>query len=306
MQLLPKNLISGFRKRSNESGQALLVVLLVMSVVLTATLSVVSRSVTDIAVTTYEEESLRAFSAAEAGVEQVLLQGIGVSDPGFDLETNTEFTATTQESSVGDQFVYPKGIVAGESATFWQVSHDSSDGRLSCSGPQDTCFEGTTMNICWGDGDPTEVPAIEISLYYDTTNNAIQNPNIFTNVGELKYTYDPDATRRAGNGFDPPSASCSWDTDFAYSADVVLPGACSGNVGCILMTKVKSFYNLGQEPVGINVISVAGNTLPAQGVQIESTGTSGESQRKVNVFQGYPEPPSMFEGAIFSGGGLTK
>ena len=50
-----------------ESGQALLLVLLGMAVVLTIVLSILSRSVTDIAVTSREEEALRAFSAAEAG-----------------------------------------------------------------------------------------------------------------------------------------------------------------------------------------------------------------------------------------------
>ena len=51
-----------------QSGQALLIVLLGMAVVLTMVLSVVSRSVTDIQLTTRDDEALRAFSAAEAGV----------------------------------------------------------------------------------------------------------------------------------------------------------------------------------------------------------------------------------------------
>ena len=57
----------------NQKGQALIIILLVMSVVLTVVLSSVSRSVTEIVVTGYEEDALRAFSAAEAGVEEKLL-----------------------------------------------------------------------------------------------------------------------------------------------------------------------------------------------------------------------------------------
>jgi len=62
-------------KNKKESGQALLIVLLGMAVILTLVLSIVSRSVTDISLTKKDEESLRAFSAAEAGVEQLLVGG---------------------------------------------------------------------------------------------------------------------------------------------------------------------------------------------------------------------------------------
>jgi Tfp pilus assembly protein PilX len=65
--------------RNNQNGQALLIVLLGMAVVLTLVLSIVSRSVTDVSITKRDEESLRAFSAAEAGVEQALLVGTGTS-----------------------------------------------------------------------------------------------------------------------------------------------------------------------------------------------------------------------------------
>jgi Tfp pilus assembly protein PilX len=57
----------------------LLIVLLAITVILTVVLSVTSRSVTDVTVTTYEEDALRAFSAAEAGVETALLNpAVGV------------------------------------------------------------------------------------------------------------------------------------------------------------------------------------------------------------------------------------
>ncbi len=46
-----------------------MLVLLSMSVVLTLVLFILSRSITDIAVTTSQEEAVRAFSAAEAGVD---------------------------------------------------------------------------------------------------------------------------------------------------------------------------------------------------------------------------------------------
>src|SRR6185369_6746883 len=59
----------------NESGQALVLVLLSLAVVLTLVLFVLSRSVTDVAVSSRQEEAVRAFSAAEAGVERALVVG---------------------------------------------------------------------------------------------------------------------------------------------------------------------------------------------------------------------------------------
>jgi len=58
--------------------------------------------------------------------------------------------------------------------------------------------------------------------------------------------------------------------------------------------------------VGINTNFPGNALLPSQGLRIESTGISGESNRKIDVFQGYGEPPPIFDGAVFSLGGITK
>jgi len=60
-----------YHNRKN-SGQVALIVLLLMIVILTIGLSLASRSITDIKISQDEKESLRAFSAAEAGVEKAL------------------------------------------------------------------------------------------------------------------------------------------------------------------------------------------------------------------------------------------
>jgi hypothetical protein len=64
--------------KNHKSGQVVLIVLLVMVVVLTIGLSLISRSVTDISISKDEEEAIRAFSAAEAGIEAAL-QNIGAA-----------------------------------------------------------------------------------------------------------------------------------------------------------------------------------------------------------------------------------
>ena len=53
-------------------------------------------------------------------------------------------------------------------------------------------------------------------------------------------------------------------------------------------------------------VSVPAGLLPAQGTLVESSGTSGEANRKINVFQGFGEPPLPFGAVIFSPTGITK
>jgi len=78
------------------------------------------------------------------------------------------------------------------------------------------------------------------------------------------------------------------------------------------MAKVRLLYNHNSatgvsypHPIGIEVIS-GGSHLPAQGTLIDSIGEAGDTTRRVNVFQSYPEPPFVFEAAIFGKGGLSK
>jgi type II secretory pathway pseudopilin PulG len=67
-----------FGKENSSSGQIILAVLLVMAVILTVGLAALSRSVTDIRISKETEESARAFSAAEAGIEEALNQDLSV------------------------------------------------------------------------------------------------------------------------------------------------------------------------------------------------------------------------------------
>ena len=57
---------------NNERGQIILVLVLVITVALAIGISVVQRSLSDISTSTKVEESSRAFSAAEAGIERAL------------------------------------------------------------------------------------------------------------------------------------------------------------------------------------------------------------------------------------------
>ena len=63
-------------RKSSQSGQIVLISLLVLTIATTVGLSLLSRTTTDVALTAELEESSRAFSAAEAGIEQILKTGV--------------------------------------------------------------------------------------------------------------------------------------------------------------------------------------------------------------------------------------
>lgn len=82
----------------HRSGQAALIVTLVVIVGLTVAVAVISRSVTDVGVSTQEEERARSFSAAEAGVEDALRQDLStIAGGNFAVggpQTSTNYTVT--------------------------------------------------------------------------------------------------------------------------------------------------------------------------------------------------------------------
>lgn len=297
------------QKGVRQKGQALVIVLLSLAVVLTIVLFILARSTTDIAVSSRSEEATRAFSAAEAGVENALVIGTN-ANPNFG--SNSSYTATvTGFAENSPDFIYPIPMNSGDSMTTWFVSHDS-DGNLSCNNLP--CFAGTVMYVCWGDPakvtNPATDPAIEVSVFYETT------PEDISTLKIARLTADPRA-RTPANNFETAGIgnSCPNGATYAHSklytfANRGIPATSPGN---LLFARIRMFYNTDTtQPLAVTVRgSTSANnnafiTLPSQGQSIISTGTTGQSNRRVQVYQGWPEPPEVFDFAIYSGTGLTK
>lgn len=288
------------------AGQALLLVLVAVAVVLTIALSSVSRSVIDVSVTSREEDALRAFSAAEAGIEQVLIAGVGSGS----LGNQSTFATETEPLAAGStEYNLPVDSVSGDTMTIFFVGHNA-NGNIECG--SGTCYSGNTIEVCWGDEGTqinNETPALEFSTYYDPNRTAITSGN-YSAVRIFRATFDPNIAR-TNTGTQPnrfsPAVSCSSQIDgktYAFSSgNITLP--CSpGTPACLLHAKTRLFYNSNEShPLGVKV---AGGTLPSQGERIESVGTSGSSTRKVEVYRTFSELPSVFESAIFSLPGVVQ
>lgn len=297
----------------NNQGQALVLVLLSLAVVLTLVLFILSRSITDIAISSRQEESVRAFSAAEAGIEKSLVIGTGA---------NQEFSDANYTSSVSDyaesttDYVYPINMASGDTFTTWFSAHDS-NGDMVCDASH-PCFYSTSsgtsnfVKVCWGktgtSASSATTPAMELSLFYEATPG---NPAT-TQIGRV--AYDPYSARTTENMFsDATTAACTISgVSYAFQKTITfddfgLPAGVSSTQGGLQFMRARMFYNSDtSHPVGVTVNFAGNSTLPSQGQSIVSTGVSGESNRRLEVFQGWPEVPSIFDYSVYSSTGLTK
>lgn len=293
------------KKNLQNSGQALLIVLLSLAVVLTIVLFLVSRSITDITISSKEEDSLRAFSAAEAGIERSLIVGSGLSDTVGDANFSSSLVDFAQGSS---EVLYPSSLRSGESGTFWFVGHND-DGSLGCVDEQ--CFTGTSAKFCWGnDGTSSSsstTPALELTFIYTIL------PGDYTTVRVARAVFDPNTTRRLSNNFSTPdSGTCDlggqileFQKTLDFSSDLAISNTTTPNI--LQFARARLLYNTDSaHRIGLDV-NLAGNSiLPSQGVKVESLGSFAEANRKIEVYQLHADVPAIFENAIFSSGGIVK
>lgn len=250
-------------------GQALIVILLVLAVALTLGLAVISRTVTEVGTATTQAESSKALSKAESGVEAALA---GSSLP----------QGVTASDYKGSSISISEPLAAGESSTIFLSDHttngDIDFARLNT-------YTGDSMYLCWGTevGSPV---AIEASLYYKDIDGKYK---------VKRFAYDPEG--RGGFERSDAAANCPIDHTYIYQKQLTnLPA------GKILM-RVRLLYN-GDVA---HYVGVTGTSeFPVQGKNIVSMATEGNTTRKIEVFQRYPDLSPLLDSAVFSGGGLAK
>lgn len=301
-----------------ESGQAIVLILLSLSVVLTMVLFIVSRSITDVTTSTEQADSVRAFSAAEAGVEKALITGAG-TDGGSVTIGNASYTVDVK-SDASNTFNYPTALLSGETMTLWFMSHKS-DGSLTCDSAYPACFASDEVRICWGNPGTSSssdtTPAIEASVYYDTTPAELfTSPPTYSNVKIARAAYDPNAGRTSTNSFTAATTSTCTISGVNYAFQTKITFSAMGGAGVnnngLMFAKIRMMYNTDKgQPIGFS--GPTGVLFPPQGITIVSTGTSttstnsqsNPSYRRVNVFRGWQEFP-LSGLAIFIPAGISQ
>lgn len=269
--------------KGKESGQILLVVVLTMIIALTVGLSIAARVVTELRLSKQNEESQRAFQAAEAGIQQSLESKESILNP-VTLENNADFS-TTFINDIGQTISINNGLEVDQSvgADVWLSDYSATSSGLfdnamgcssgSCNSVPITIFWGSTnQNDCAGSGSDT-APAIEVVLL----RGPISNPTIERSI------YESQGCNRIPNStIGVSSGEIINGITFRNQASLQFNGS---NVNEGLIMKVIPIYNS-------TVIALRSNTnFPSQGSIVESTGTSGDTVRKVVYYQSHPQLP---------------
>lgn len=275
-----------FSQLKDQSGQTLLIVVLVMVVSLTVGLSVVLRSITNVRIAAEEENSQRAFSAAEAGIEQALKTGANISNQ--TLDNNAVIKEVTIQQLSGDQFLVNSGnsIEKNDGVDIWLVEHNE-DGTLDYSSGWQELSANSNLTLYWGNSNDGCVnAALEVVVISGTQASPVST----------RYAWDACAARRGQNSFDAPDTGfySLGGKNFYYREEITISSASKG-----ILVRINPLYAKTILAVkGCNENSTpphaSCNTLPTQGKIVESVGSVNETVRKVNFFQGYPKVPAEF------------
>lgn len=265
-------------QRKCQQGQALLAVVLVMVVALTVALSVAVKTVTNLRTSTEDENSQRAFSAAEAGVEQALTQQ-NDSPISVSLNNHSNFQ-TTKSTLSGTSFLARNGagLLKDEPADIWLSTYPS----------YTTPFTGNIV-ISWGSSGEScsglENANTQSALEIVVISGSVAVPKV------AEYVYDPCLSRsNTSNKFTSPitpGSSISGKV-FAYKTPPI-------SISSGLIMRIIPLY-------ASTILGVEGSSvLPSQGAIVSSVGISDTAQRKIVSFRGYPKLPlELFPFVMFS------
>lgn len=259
-----------------QKGQALLIIVLIMVVILTIGLSLATRSLVNTRSSTEENNSQEAFTAAEAGIEQLLQSQSGTPiSGGFG---NVTYSAQVVNGSQSE-FLLNGGnqVLRGEGVDLWLSTYPTYTGQWT---GQFTLYWGSNSDDC--SVAVQDVAAIEVVLLSGADKN---------NPSAQHYVFDPCPVRRNANNFDGTVGTTTRQIEgrtFAWMGTVSVTNP--GFIARIIPLYANTFMGVVGSPA-----------LPSQGKTVESTGQASGTARKISVFQSYPRLPiEIFPYVIFS------
>ncbi len=329
-------------KIKKESGQVIVVLLLTMLGALVIAIAVTQRSISDVATSTQTEQASRAFSAAEAGLEKITTSGGGTTIPlsESDLGNQTSANARLINSIPRDKQALEYPPIGKETvAQFWMVTPHESIADLTLARYNDNspitsggyeAYRAPQVDVYFGNyvqGNDSDTPAIELNVV--TKDFSIVDPCTPAPCNAYKshrYFIDPLSARRTGgSGFSDPAdprfggSGCgvppySINTSNATDAQTnnkrdfrckvtVPPLGDLGNEKMILIRARILYSNNNQR---IAVAPRDNLSLPHQATIYTSTGTSGQSQKTIQIFQLDNLASPFFDFALFSAGSINK
>lgn len=302
-----------------EAGQIVLALILIMTVALAIGVSLIQKSLVDVSISSKIEASQRAFSAAEAGIEKALrgdTSGVSLSETGnlsyATVQGGTLYPATAVSPSQQDGIEFAS-LSKEEFAHIWLANPSSSSnppGEFYMPTGVNPPGTGRGIEIYWGNPG-AEKAAISIRIIHYT--GGVYSTNA--------YYFDSDGTRASSNGFINASAtgtnSCTNFTidttegsgrNFYCKVTITPSSSPAFPASGLMLVRIRLLYNSTSQQVALRGLGNCGSacSLPPQVTILVATGFSGDTVRRLKVFQIDKVVPPYFDFAIFSAGEIRK
>lgn len=291
-----------------NSGQVLILLLLIMVVALAIGLSTIGRSIIEVSTSKKSEDSSRAFSAAEAGIESALrknvdnIGGVPTPVPPVNLSNNATANVTIARLLPLSNTALAYSSIRKEGfAQFW-LANPNDD-------PPSAYYNQNSFDVYFGDPNPPnpnhpgvnyyvsypdDKPAIEVDVTYWDGSKYLSKKQYFDSAGSPRSGF-------SGCGVPNPVAittNNSVSTSFYCKANV------TGYSGTPIMVRIRFLYTSIPHPVAINPLG--GGSLPPQANVYNSVGSAGDVRRTLEVTNYKEVMPLLFDYVLFSANNLQK
>lgn len=322
------------KKIKNQSGQVIIILLLIMLVALSIGLVATQRSVTDVTTSTQSDQSTRAFSAAEAGIEQIIQRG-GTNSLNVTLGDNARFSVNASDLPKENEGLEYPPIGKEVIAQVWFADPNSA-------GSPTKHYGGSSVDIYFGNkglfqqqglADAYDLPAESkpaISLTF------INRVGTGASAKYESYKVYLDSVNRSNNFWNPSTSGANQidcqrnglsaitttsSTSSFYCKKTInikrddSDGAplCNTSDCYPVLVRIRMLY--ATEPQKIAIVPTSSTCtnashpqpcLPKQANRYVSTGQAGRSQKTIEVFRVKKVVPPWFDFAIFSAGAIEK
>lgn len=302
------------QETKKQKGQVIIILLMLMLVALSIGLAVTQKSITDVTTSTQTEQSSRAFSAAEAGIEKALTGGATIGQSyslGNDATATVDFSALLplSASNPPPAIQYPP-IGRETTAQFWMMDPKSPMASA-------TYYQGNVFDLYFGNPKTTEKPAVELKV--------VMSDN---GVFKTKVYYFDSTGRNPPNGFSIVPASCKANVSESVDSilglgqtffckqtvgPVTIPGsgppetACNSPACKLILVRARILYANDNQKIALAPNPPSGNNKFPPQVQIyNATGVAGQSQKQIQAFRVIDVVPAWFDFAIFSVNEIRK
>lgn len=289
-----RNTKSYIRNMKYEGGQVIVLLLLIMLVALSIGLALTQKSVSDVAISTQTEQSSRAFSAAEAGIEKALT-GTVTSGSSFNLDNSAVATVATSAllplAGSGTGIEYPP-IGRETTAQFWFT--DPNNSAVS--------YSSNLVDLYFGNKNTKDKPAIEVKILMESSGKFVSKV----------YYFDSDTSRTSTNNFTPVSGCLSvtlikgilGDGHEFYCRYRLGPipnvggsGNCPSATCKLILARIRFLYSNETHKLALAPV---GSDFPPQVQIYNATGKAGQSEKQIQAFKVVDVVPPWFDFAVFS------